>query len=96
MGFVHRRRNDEHDIGEYKQQIEDFRSNFRETLAGSDKYTYCGVTDMIELRAVSGILYLRSVKNLNISSCRDVFYHESALDIFSCVMSYNRFSFLLC
>ena len=52
-------------------------------MEDSNKYISCDVTDMIELHAFLGILYLRGSKKLNTSSCRDVFLHENALDVFT-------------
>ena len=40
-------------------------------------------------------LYLRGARYLNGTKTRELFYHESSLDIFQATMSYNRFSFLI-
>ena len=77
------------------EKITSFREKFSETLEQSNKYTYCKLVEMTEVRAVFGIMYLRAAKHLNLQETVDVFHHESALDIFQSTMSINRFKFLV-
>ena len=53
-------------------------------------------TDLIELKALIGLLYLRAALQLNIFKTREIFFHESSHEIFAATMSYNRFAFLIC
>ena len=76
-------------------KIIEFRVKFSVQLERSSKYPHCKEADMIEIRAVFGILYLRAAKHLNLQIVRDVFSHESSLDIFQNTMSQNRFVFLV-
>ena len=52
-------------------------------------------TDLIELKALIGLLYLRAALQLNIFKTRYIFFHESSHEIFPATMSYNRFAFLI-
>ena len=52
-------------------------------------------TDLIELKALIGLLYLRAALQLNIFKTREIFFHESSHEIFAATMSYNRFAFLI-
>ena len=76
-------------------RIFDFRERFRVQLERSSKYSYCKEATVDEIRAVFGILYLRASKHLNLQNYRDVYSHESSLDIFESTMSQNRFIFLV-
>ena len=51
--------------------------------------------DLIELKALIGLLYLRAALQLNIFKTREIFFHESSHEIFGATMSYNRFAFLI-
>ena len=53
-------------------------------------------TDLIELKALIGLLYLRAALQLNIFKTREIFFHESSHEIFAPTISYNRFAFLIC
>ena len=52
-------------------------------------------TDLIGLKALIGLLYLRAALQLNIFKTREIFFHESSHEIFAATMSYNRFAFLI-
>ena len=54
------------------------------------------MTDLEELHAFFGIMYLRCALKLNLFSRRNIWYHESAHDIFAATMQENRFAFLSC
>ena len=77
------------------KRIENFRRRFQETLENTSKYTYCRVTDLIEIKAFIGLCYLRGAINFNTTDIEIVFHHEASHDIFSATMSKNRFKFLL-
>ena len=48
--------------------IEHFRLNFREVIEQSDKYTHSEATDLLELKAFIGIVYLRVSAKVNLRS----------------------------
>ena len=56
--------------------IERFRLKFREVFEQLDKYIHCKTTDLIELKAFIGILYLRASMKINFKSGYDIWYHE--------------------
>ena len=70
-------------------------TRFHDVLKESSKYTYVKETDLIELKALIGLLYLRAALQLNIFKTREIFFHESSHKIFAATMSYNRFAFLI-
>ena len=70
-------------------------TRFHDVLKKSSKYTYVKETDLIELKALIGLLYLRVALQLNIFKTREIFFHESSHEIFAATMSYNRFAFLI-
>ena len=72
----------------------DFRQCFHDILAGNDKYSYCAVTDSIEIKALFGILYIHPALKVNMLSTKTIWYHESSNDLFAATMSMNWFSFL--
>ena len=74
--------------------ILDFCERFGDNLAGNDKYSYCAITDSIEIKAFFGLLYIRAPLKVNMLSTKTIWYHESSNDLFAATMSMNRFSFL--
>ena len=70
-------------------------TRFHDVLKESSKYTYVKETDLIKLKALIGLLYLRGALQLNIFKTRDIFFHESSHEIFTATISYNRFAFLI-
>ena len=78
------------------KNIQNFVTRFHDVLKESSEYTYVKETDLIELKALIGLLYLRAALQLNIFKTRDIFFHESSHEIFPATMSYNRFVFLIC
>ena len=72
----------------------DFHQCFHDILAGNDKYSYCAVTDSIEIKALFGILYIHPALKVNMLSTKTIWYHESSNDLFAATMSMNWFSFL--
>ena len=77
-------------------KISNFRTLNTDKLNATDKMTHCKNTDLVELKAMLGIMYLRGAKRLNLTSSFDCFHHESALDVFSATMQHKRFAFLRC
>ena len=75
--------------------IRNFMTRFHDVLKESSKYMYMKETDLIELKALIGLLYLRVALELNIFKTREIFFHESSDKIFAATMSYNRFAFLV-
>ena len=75
-------------------RISEFRERFQETLQSSTKYTYCKTTDLIEIKAFIGLLYLRGAINFNTTDVNIVFSHEATHKVFSATMAKNRFKFL--
>ena len=66
---------------------------FAPVLENSKSPYFC-LVDHIDIKACFGILYLRSVFHLNMRNTRDLWFHESAHDIFAAAMSWNRFHFI--
>ena len=77
------------------KNIQNFMTYFHDVLKESSKYTYVKETDLIEMKALIGLLYLRAALQLNIFKTREIFFHESSHEIFAATMSYNRFAFLI-
>ena len=67
----------------------------RNFMKESSKYTYVKETNLIELKALIRLLYLRAAIKLNIFKTREIFFHESYHEIFAATLSYNRFAFLI-
>ncbi len=63
-------------------------------LRETDKKTQYGLTSLSEVKACSGILYLRGALKLNTTDTDNVWYHESSHDIFAATMQRKRFTFL--
>ena len=70
-------------------------TGFHDVLKESSKYRYVKETDLIKLKALIGLLYLRAALQLNIFNTREIFFHERSHEIFAATMSYNRFAFLI-
>ena len=83
-------------VNNTNKNIRNFMTRFHDVLKESSKYTYVKETDLIELKALIGLLYLRAALQLNIFKTREIFFHESSHEIFAATMSYNRFAFLIC
>ena len=66
-----------------------------QTILGNSKKTQYGLTSLMELRAWFGLLYLRGALQLNLRDTDDVWYHETACNIFAATMQRKRFSFLM-
>ena len=58
------------------------------------KITFTKLTDIHEIRALIGLLYLRGVLNQNLHLVKDLFYHDSSCDVFAATTDYMRFYFL--
>ena len=82
-------------LNNINKNIRNFMTRFHDVLKKSSKYTYVKETDLIELKALIGLLYLRAALQLNIFKTREIFFHESSHEIFAATMSYNRFAFLI-
>ena len=54
------------------------------------------VTNLIEIKATIGLLYIRAALQLKIFKTRYTVFHESSHEIFAATMSYNCFLFLMC
>ena len=59
----------------------------------NDKITFTKPTNILEIRALIGLFYLRGALNQNIHSAEDLFYHDSSRDVFAATMNYMRFIF---
>ena len=82
-------------VSNTNKNIRNFMTRFHDVLKKSSKYTYGKETDLIELKAFIGLLYLRAALQLNIFKTRRIFFHESSREIFAVTMSYNCFAFLI-
>ena len=82
-------------VNNTNRNIRSFMTRFHDGLKESSKYTYVKETDLIELKALIGLLYLRAALQLNIFKTREIIFHESSHEIFAATMSYNRFAFLI-
>ena len=58
------------------------------------KSSYFLLVGHIEIKGFFGILHLRSAFHLNMCNTRDLWFHESAHDIFVVALSWNRFHFI--
>ena len=58
------------------------------------KDTYLKNTDVIEIRAFIGLLYIRGATKKNLMVVQNMFMHKSSPEIFQACMSYRRFNFL--
>ena len=77
------------------KKVTDFMTRFHEVLEQSSKCTYVKVTELIEIKALIGLRYLRAALQLNIFKTREIIFFESSHKIFAATMIYNRFSFLM-
>ena len=75
------------------KKITDFMTRFHEVLEQSSKYYYVKVTNLIEIKTLLGLLYLRAALQPNIFKARDIL-HENSHEIFVATIIYNHF-FLL-
>ena len=82
-------------VNNNKKNIQNFMTRFHDVLNESSKYTYVKETDLIKLKALIRLLYLRAALQLNIFKTREIFFHESSHEIFTATMSYNHFAFLI-
>ena len=71
--------------------ISDFRKRFHHVLADNDKYSYCAITNLIEIKAFFWLLHIHAALKVNMLSRKTIWYHDSSNDLFAAV---NRFSFL--
>ena len=55
------------------------------------KYTYFRLADEIEVRVITGLLYLRVAFRQNLQDINNLSYHESANEVFIVTMDYHRF-----
>ena len=78
------------------ESIHTFRSKFSddELKKSCAKNTYSKETDIVEIHAFLGLLYLRGVLRQNLRSRLSIWHHESSNDIFSATMTEKRFAFL--
>ena len=70
-------------------------TRFYEVLEETSKYFIVNITNLIEIKALIGLLYLRVALLLNIFKTREIFFHESSHKIFAATVSYSHFSFLM-
>ena len=82
-------------VNNTNENIRNFMTSFHDALKESSKYAYVKETDLIQLKTLIGLLYLRAALQLNIFKTRDIFFHERGHEIFAATMSYNRFAFLI-
>ena len=82
-------------VNNTNKDIRNFMTHFHDVLKESSKYAYVKETDLIELKVLIGLLYLRATLQLNIFKTREIFLHESSHEIFPATMSYNCFAFLI-
>ena len=57
--------------------IQNFRRKFENVIVNSNKYTYCDVTDLTEMKAFIGIFYIRATLKVSIQNSNQLWYHES-------------------
>ena len=67
----------------------------KHNIGESDKYSWIKTTDIIELKALFGLMYFRGLLGGNHNSVESLFSDTQGHYIFSAVMSKNRFKFLL-
>ena len=82
-------------IVEYtNSNIQNFRRKFENVIVNLNKYTYCDITDLTEMKAFIGIFYIRAVLKVNIHNSNQTWQHNSSNDLFAPTMSLKRFHFL--
>ena len=69
--------------------------NAHPNVRESSKYSHCKETDIIEIRALIGLIYLRGALHLTFLHVKRLFQQRSSNTIFMTTMSQNRFAFLL-
>ena len=77
-----------------KTKIQEF-INAHPNVRESSKYSHCKETDIIEIRALIGLIYLRGALHLTFLHVKRLFQHRSSNTIFMTTISQNRFAFLL-
>ena len=65
-------------VNNTNKNIQNFMTRFHDILKESSKHMYVKETDLIELKALIGLLYLRAALQLNIFKTREIFFHESS------------------
>ena len=65
-------------VNSTNKNIRNFMTRFHDVLKESSKYMYMKETDLIELKVLIGLLYLRAALQLNIFKTREIFFHESS------------------
>ena len=80
-------------VNNTNKNIRNFMAHFHDVLKEYSRYTYVKETDLIEVKALIRLFYLRVALQLNIFKTREIFFHESSHEIFAATMSYNRFAF---
>ena len=61
-------------VSNTNKNIRNFMTRFHDVLKESSKYTYVKETDLIELKALIGLPYLRAALQLNIFKTREIFF----------------------
>ena len=72
------------------QNIEDF----YELYPFARGETFATLVDLTDIKSYFGLMYLRASLKQNLFSSRNIWYHESANDIFAATMTLNRSSFI--
>ena len=60
-------------VNNTNKNIQNLMTRFHDILKESSKYTYVKETDLIELKELIGLLYLRAALQMNIFKTRDFF-----------------------
>ena len=76
------------------KRMQVFLTSIKDTLDKTDKKTHYKLTSLLELKAWFGLFYVRAALHLNGVDCDNVWYHDSANDLFVCTMQRKRFSVL--
>ena len=82
-------------IVEYtNSNIQNFRRKFEDVIVNTNKFTHCDITDLTEMKAFTGIFYIRAALKVNTCNSNQICYHDSSNDLFAATVLLKRFHFL--
>ena len=74
--------------------IETFLAGKQDMIDDSDKYSFYKKVDLIDIKALLGLLYVCACLKLNMVDHETIWHHETANDFFEAMMSLNCFVFI--
>ena len=76
------------------EKMEPFHKKFSFVKEDLKQMAYCNFIDIVEAKALWGILYLRGLMKQDLFDSKTIWYHELLKDISGATMSLYRFSFI--